>query len=174
MVVVVTSTGFLLGFGSLATGIWVQSEFGRMQQEYTGTLIDVRDPPINVDTVYTSALAAAPLDWSVSLIIWPGTDLSTPDHYTVLINGSGLDEQLFRVMQVNANTGIMTSTIELPWYMKAIIISQPMHFGNYGGLPLKLLWTTCVWLTLFITFNGAWLWWNRKNKQMATSQEKNR
>lgn len=168
---VVASTGFLLGFGSLATGIWTQSAFGRMQQQYDGPVVDVRAPPVNVDGAYTAALSAAPPGWSVSLIIWPGTQLSTPAHYTVLINGSGLDEQLFRVMQVDARTGVMTSTVELPWYMKAIIISQPLHFGNYGGLALKLLWTVCVWLTLFITFNGAWLWWNRRPKRRPTSQE---
>lgn len=60
---------------------------------------------------------------------------------------------------------------ELPWYMKAIVVSQPLHVGDYGGLPLKLLWTACVWLTLFITANGAWLWWDRRRRYRAARPE---
>jgi hypothetical protein len=28
----------------------------------------------------------------------------------------------------------------MPWYAQALLVSQPLHFGDYGGLPLKLLW----------------------------------
>ena len=28
----------------------------------------------------------------------------------------------------------------MPWYVKALKLSQPLHFGDYGGMPLKIIW----------------------------------
>ncbi len=50
----------------------------------------------------------------------------------------------------------------MPRYIQAISLSEPLHFGDYGGLPLKVFWSLCAWLTLFITANGAWLWWDKR------------
>ena len=52
----------------------------------------------------------------------------------------------------------------LPLYLRIIQLSQPLHFGDYGGTALKVLWVLCSWLALFITGNGAWLWWNRRRR----------
>lgn len=163
---VVTLTGFLLGFGTLATGMWAQGELARVQAVHGGAPVDARRPPIDVDAVHRAALSAAPEGWHVTSIIWPGTDYSTGRHYTVLVGGSGLDERLVRVVLVDAETGAIPGTAQLPWYLKAITLSEPLHFGDYGGLPLKLLWTACTWLTLFITGNGAWLWWDRRRQRL--------
>lgn len=162
---VVTLTGFLLGFGTLATGLWSQAELARVQAIYRGDPVDSRRPPVDADGASRAALSAAPASWHVTSIIWPGTDFSTERHYTVLVGGSGLDERLVRIVLVDAETGKVPGTAELPWYLKAITLSEPLHFGDYAGLPLKLLWTACTWLTLFITGNGAWLWWNRRSSR---------
>ncbi len=168
---VVTLTGFLLGFGSIATGLWAQSELGQAQRTFVGAPVDPRRPPVDADGVARAALSAAPEGWHVGSIFWPGTDFSTPRHYTVLVHGEGLDERMFRAVLVDAQSGDVVTTTAMPWYMKAIILSQPLHFGDYGGLPLKLLWTACTWLTLFITGNGAWLWWDRRRRRRRTPME---
>jgi len=170
----VSLTGFLLGFGTLATGLWSQQQLARVQSMHTGAPVDPRHPPIDADHALASALTAAPAGWQVSSILWPGTDFSTPRHYTVLIGGSGLDERLVRVVLVDAANGEVAGTAELPWYLKAITLSEPLHFGDYGGMPLKILWTACTWLTLFITLNGAWLWWDRRRKRKVTVRSKTR
>jgi uncharacterized iron-regulated membrane protein len=73
---------------------------------------------------------------------------------------------LFRVAAIDAATGEVAAAVQPPAYLKAIVLSQPLHFGDYGGLLLKLLWTLCSWLTLFITANGAWLWWDRRRRRV--------
>ncbi|MGE8287112.1 MAG: PepSY-associated TM helix domain-containing protein [Stenotrophomonas sp.] len=161
----VSLTGFLLGFGTLATGLWSQQELSRVQRLHGGAPVDLRRPPVDADHAMRAALASAPAGWQVSSILWPGTDYSTPSHYTVLVGGSGLDERLIRAVIVDASSGKVAGIAELPWYLKAITLSEPLHFGDYGGLPLKILWTICTWLTLFITVNGAWLWWDRRRKR---------
>lgn len=163
----VSLTGFLLGFGTLATGLWSQHQLARVQAMGTGEAVDARHPPVDADHAVSAALTVAPPGWHVSSILWPGSMYSTPRHYTVLVSGSGLDERLVRVVLVDAANGAVNAIVELPWYLKAITLSEPLHFGDYGGLPLKVLWTVCTWLTLFITANGAWLWWDRRRKRPA-------
>lgn len=161
---VVSLTGFCLGFGTIVTGLWAQNHLKGFQETAETMSVDIRNPPATVDNVYRAALSAAPAGWSIEAVIWPGTTFTTDRFYAVRITGSGLNKKLFRVMLVDAVTGAVTQTVELPWYMKTIALSQPLHFGDYGGLPLKLLWTACAWLTLFITANGAWLWWARRRR----------
>ena len=84
----------------------------------------------------------------------------------VLLQGNeGLNEKMLKVALVNAETGKVDTVQELPTYLKAILLSQPLHFGNYGGMPLKILWTLCTLLTLFITLNGAWLRWAKRQQK---------
>ncbi len=166
---VVTVTGFLLGFNSVAIGVWQMTELGHLREEANRMEpVDARHPPVNVDRAYAIAQAAAPEGWTVSTMVYPLTEFSTPRHYTALLVGNqGVDERLFRVVIVDAKTGEVPIIPEVPAYITAISLSQPLHFGDYGGLPLKLLWTACTWMTLFITANGAWLWWDRRRKRQA-------
>ena len=163
---VVTVSGFMLGFGTLGVGIWQQTELAEVQREYAhGEAVDARRPPVGIDRAWQASLDAAGTGWHVVSAIYPDTSFSAPSHYTVLLGGAkGLRERLYRVALVNARSGRVDSVRELPWYLKAILVSQPLHFGDYGGLALKLLWTACAWLTLFITGNGAWLWWSRRRR----------
>lgn len=162
---VVTVTGFLLGFGSIAQLVWQQTELSALKRQYAGAPVDARRPPVDVDRVHAATTAALPHGWHVVSMIFPNTDFSTERHYTVLVAGEGLDERLFRAALVDAGSGEVSTLVQLPWYLKAIFLAQPLHFGDYGGLALKLLWTACTWLTLFITANGAWLWWDRRRKR---------
>jgi len=166
---VVTVTGVLLGFGAIAQMVWQATELNAVRTRYAGEAVDPEHPPVDVDRAYAAALAAAPQGWHVISLIFPGTDFSSGRHYSALVGGDGLDKRLFRVALVDAADGSVPVVLQLPWYLKAILLAQPLHFGDYGGLPLKLLWTACTWLTLFITGNGAWLWWDRRRKRRRKS-----
>lgn len=168
----VSLTGFLLGFGTLATGLWSYTAFADLRGPQAGAPVDARQPPVDADAAIAAVTGRMPPGWHVASLIFPDTDYSTPRHYTALAVGPhGLEERLYRVGLVDAATGDVAKLAEMPGYMKAIVLSQPLHFGDYGGLPLKLLWTLCTWLTLFITANGAWLWWNRRRKRKPHARE---
>ncbi len=169
---VVTVTGFMLGFGSVALGIWQYTELAELRAHAAGMApVNAEQAPVDVDRVFAAAKATAPPDWNVVSVIFPGTDFSTPRHYTALLAGAeGAEERMLRVAIVDAATGEIAAVPEFPLYLKAIFISEPLHFGDYGGLPLKLLWTACTWLTLFITANGAWLWWDRRRRRSRATE----
>ncbi|CAO3425138.1 hypothetical protein [Azospirillum doebereinerae] len=50
----------------------------------------------------------------------------------------------------------------MPWYMLALRLSQPLHFGDYGGLPLKILWALLDIVAIVILGSGLYLWWTRR------------
>jgi len=164
----VSLTGFLLGFGTVATSAWSYTAFAELRGQHDDAAVDARRPPVDADTAMAAVQRQLPPDWHIASLIFPDTEFSTRHHYTALAVGpSGLEERLYRVGLVDAGSGEVAKLAEMPGYMKAIVLSQPLHFGDYGGLPLKILWTLCTWLTLFITANGAWLWWDRRRRRKA-------
>lgn len=161
---VVTVSGFFLGFSSIALGLWQYTDLAEIREEFADApAVDPLAPPASVEQVLATVEAASAPGWGVRTILFPGTDLTTPRHYGVLSGGSeGLDARLMRVSIVDAQTGELSRELALPAYLQAIFLFEPLHFGDYGGLPLKLLWTLCNLLTLFITANGAWLFFDRR------------
>lgn len=168
---VVTFTGFLLGFATLALGLWQMTALTENKTHYEALdAVDYRQPPVSLNTIFANAKNTTEGSWQVSNVIYPGTEFSTQSHYTVLLTGGeGIEQSLFRVLLLDAATGEVATTLNMPLYFKAILLSEPLHFGDYGGLPLKLLWTACTFLAFFITANGAWLWWSRRRPKIRTS-----
>lgn len=171
--VVVSLTGFALGFSQVATGVWQYTDLSALRREFeNATPVDRLAPPTSVVKVITDAQARAKPGWGVRTVIYPHTDFTTPRHYGVLLGGSeGLDAQMLDVSVVDAETGEVVRELEMPSYLQAVFVSEPLHFGNYGGLPLKLFWTLCTLLTLFITGNGAWLFFDRRRARKLTPSE---
>lgn len=164
---VVTFTGFLLGFATLALGLWQMTALAENKARYDALdAVDFRQPPVSLNRIFSIANATAEPGWQVTNVIYPGTEFSTQRHYTVLLTGGqGLEQSLFRVLMVDAASGDVAASPEMPLYFKVILLAEPLHFGNYGGLPLKLLWTACTFMAFFITANGAWLWWDRRRRR---------
>jgi uncharacterized iron-regulated membrane protein len=56
---------------------------------------------------------------------------------------------------IDAGTLQVTAVAERPWYMDAMGLSQPLHFGDYGGMPMKILWATLDVLTIIVLGSGC-------------------
>ena len=61
-------------------------------------------------------------------------------------------------MLIDAETGQLVSARDLPWYLRALEVSRPLHFGDYGGLPLKIIWTLLDLITIGVLGSGLYLW----------------
>jgi uncharacterized iron-regulated membrane protein len=46
----------------------------------------------------------------------------------------------------------------MPWYLQALELSRPLHFGDYGGLPLKIIWALLDLVTIMVLGSGIYLW----------------
>lgn len=170
---VVAATGSLLGFSQVAFGLWQYTDLAALRADYASEApVDVRAPPAPVARVIGDLQAKAPPGWGVRSVLFPGTEFTTPRHYGVVMGGSeGLDARLLDVTLVDAATGEALRKVEMPAYLQALYLAEPLHFGDYGGLALKVLWSLCSLLTLFISANGAWLFFDRRRARRLATPE---
>ena len=45
----------------------------------------------------------------------------------------------------------------LPCYLTALLVSQPLHFGDYGGMPMKIIWALLDVAALIVLGSGLYL-----------------
>ena len=56
----------------------------------------------------------------------------------------------------------MTVSNGLPWYLRALEVSRPLHFGDYGGMPLKVIWALFDVALIAVLISGVYLWLSRR------------
>jgi uncharacterized iron-regulated membrane protein len=101
----------------------------------------------------------------VQFVAFPGGAFSTDHHYAVFLQGATpLTKRLLTVALVDARTGELTDIRPMPWYMQALLLSQPLHFGDYGGLPMKILWAVLDLITVIVLATGVYLWLARRQR----------
>ncbi len=109
---------------------------------------------------------AAP-DMKPSFIAFPGTEYSSKHHYAVFMEGNtALTSKLLMPALVDAETGTLTDMRAMPWYTIALFIAQPLHFGDYGGMPMKILWAALDIATIFVLGSGLYLWLGRRRSSL--------
>lgn len=74
-----------------------------------------------------------------------------------------LTSRLLKPALIDAETAKITGSRELPCYVTALLVSQPLHFGDYGGMPLQILWALLD-VIIVVLWSGLEVWW-RKRKQ---------
>lgn len=163
---VVAVTGAINAFVDIPLFFWRQHELADMVKDY-------RDkPPIeklaSLQKSVETAQAAEP-EMKVNFIAYPGTMFSSQHHYAVFLMGTTpLTSRLLKPVLVDAETAAFTDSRELPVYVKAVLVSQPLHFGDYGGMPLKALWALLTLATIMVLVSGLYLWvskWRRSGRE---------
>jgi len=113
-----------------------------------------------------AAMAAAPT-MTVSSIAVPGNPFAGPHHYAVFFRGkTPITSRILKPILIDAETGAVADTRDLPWYARALFVSQPLHFGDYGGLPLKIIWALLDIVTIGVLCSGIYLWISRREPQI--------
>jgi uncharacterized iron-regulated membrane protein len=98
-----------------------------------------------------------------SFVAFPGSLFSSRHHYMVAMRGTApLTARLIKPVLVDAETAELTDTRDLPWYVTALLVSQPLHFGDYGGMPLKIIWALLDVITIVVLGSGLYLWIARR------------
>ena len=116
----------------------------------------------SLDTAVAQAIAAAP-GMELQFVAFPGSAYSTSQHYAVFLHGrTPLTERLIPPALIDARTGRFEGLREMPWYVKSLSLSQPLHFGDYGGLLLKIVWALLDLVTIAVLGSGLYLWLARR------------
>ncbi len=125
-----------------------------------------KPPPLpselsSVQAAFDTARSAVP-GMTVTSIGFPSEE-GSPHHYVLWAKGATpLTSRLFNPVIVDARTGIFTAVVKMPWYLRALEVSRPLHFGDYGGLPLKIIWTLLDLVTIAVLGSGLYLWLSRR------------
>ncbi|MBS0518021.1 MAG: PepSY domain-containing protein [Proteobacteria bacterium] len=99
----------------------------------------------------------------VMSVAFPGSLYGAPHHYLIWTKGeTPLTARLFTPAMVDARTGELTAVLTLPWYLRALEVSRPLHFGDYGGLPLKVIWALLDLVTIVVLISGLYLWLSKQ------------
>ncbi len=159
---VVGATGVINALATPIFQYWQMTDLAAMTKAYAGKGAVAPDRYGSIDKAMAAARAAIPGN-NPQFIAFPGGAFSSKHHYAVFFQGdTPLTERLLTSALVDAETGEFTDARPMPWYVKALALSQPLHFGDYGGLPLKILWATLTLFTIIILGSGLYLWLGRR------------
>lgn len=166
---VVGATGMINTWADLLLKVWQVTELTEMTKPYAGL------PPVTQLASMEQAVKTAERlepGMQVGFIAFPGTPFATPHHYGVFMHGNeALTAKLYKPILIDAQTGALTASRSLPWYLSALLISQPLHFGDYGGQALKLLWALLDIGTIVVLVTGLYLWLKRGKNAAAKPVE---
>ena len=158
---VVGATGVINALADPLTQSWREGELARMTAPYAGVAPVVPADYGSIDRALASAQAALP-GRSPQFIGFPGGDWSSAQHYAIFFQGDReLTRRLLTPALVDARTGQLTDARAMPAINQALMLSQPLHFGDYGGLVLQLIWTAMTMLTIWVLWTGLVLWVRR-------------
>ncbi|MBI6818895.1 PepSY-associated TM helix domain-containing protein [Pseudomonas syringae] len=164
---VVGVTGVISACADLLIASWRNDALATMIAPYKDA------PPLSQRAPATRLLeiaeSAAP-GMQADFIAFPGTRFSSEHHYAVFLKGNThLTAHLATPVLIDARTLQVTAVVERPWYMDALGMSQPLHFGDYGGMPMKILWAVLDVLTIIVLGSGVYLWWVRRRAARPVS-----
>lgn len=163
---VVGFTGVINTLAEVIQGVWQRGQLAEMVAPYQKAA-PLRGKLAPLDRAMQVAQQAAP-DMAPSFVAYPGTLYSSQHHYAVFMKGNTpLTERLAKPALIDAKTGELTDMRSMPWYVNAVFISQPLHFGDYGGLPLKIIWAVFDLVTIVVLISGLYLWFARQKASRA-------
>lgn len=104
---------------------------------------------------------------TVAGIVFPYSRFGSPHHYLIWTHGNEpLTSRLFTPALVDAATGRLTDVRALPWYLRLLEVCRPLHFGDYGGLPLKIIWALLDFALIVVLGSGLYLFVTRRSTRL--------
>jgi len=159
---VVGMTGIINALATPIFAQWQTTELADMVHAYDGKGAVPPSRYGSIDKAMAAARQAVPGN-NPQFIAFPGGDFSSKHHVAIFFQGATpLTERLLTPALVDAATGEFTAARSMPWYAQALFVSQPLHFGDYGGLPLKILWAILTLFTIIVLGSGLYLWLGKR------------
>ncbi|MFJ1299519.1 PepSY-associated TM helix domain-containing protein [Pseudomonadota bacterium AL_CKDN230030165-1A_HGKHYDSX7] len=166
---VVGVTGVINELSTPLFRMWQANELTALVAPFQGKPVptQVAAPQRVADT----ALAAVPGS-KLTTIAYPGNAFGSPHHFIVWLRGdTPLTSKMNTPVLVDAVSGDLVKVAHMPWYLTALELSRPLHFGDYAGLPLKIIWALLDLITIVVLVSGLYLWLARRKATEARVAE---
>lgn len=164
---VVGTTGVMNELSTPLFALWQRTDIAAMVAPWQGKKPPAQGELSSVQAAFETARQALPSMIVVS-VTYPGGELGSPHHFLLFAKGrTPLTSRLFSPVLIDARSGDLTSIVRMPWYLRALEVSRPLHFGDYGGMPLKILWAMLDLVTIVVLGSGLYLWIARPRREGA-------
>ncbi len=164
---VVSFTGVINTLAAPIELAWQASQLVEMASQAKPAADPTRRAPI--DDVLRDVRKAVP-GMNVMTVAFPGTPFATPSHVAIFLTGNTpITSRILKPALADASTGQVVSVRDMPWYATTLFMSQPLHFGDYGGLPLKVIWALFDVATIVVLISGLYLWWAKRRRRRSVS-----
>lgn len=161
-VLVVGLTGIINTLEGPILDTWRDNNLNQLLSEHQGG--DIAKPIASLTEAVEQAKLIAP-DMTLQFVAFPGSDFSSNQHYAIFLHGNTpLTKELITPVLIDAVNAEVIGLTEMPWYGKALSLSRPLHFGDYGGVLLKVLWAILDVITIIILGSGLYLWYQKNSK----------
>ena len=151
-VLAVAATGAVNTLAVPLFDLWRARELPRLLSQHQSKPLPTKLS--SLDEVVALARAVSP-DMRLVSIVFPHSRFTSPRHYLVWTKGiTPLRAHLFTPVMIDAETGELAGVLRLPWYVRVLELSRPLHFGNYGGMPLKIIWALLDIMTIVVIGSG--------------------
>jgi uncharacterized iron-regulated membrane protein len=165
-VLVVGTTGVVNTWADLVIKLWQFDQLGEMVAPYKDKPALRAEEFGSLQAALEAGQRAAP-GMTPAFVGFPGTEFSSQHHFAVFMRGTTpLTARLLKPALVDARSSQLTDSRALPWYMSVLLVSQPLHFGDYGGLPLKIIWALLDVATIVVLGSGLYLWLARRQRPL--------
>ena len=159
---VVGATGMINTSADLLIKFWQHDQLSALLAPYAGQPTVPQAERASVQQGLDAALKKAP-GMKLSFVAFPGTAYSSPHHHTYFLRGNTpLTARLLQPVLVDAKTAQVTAAPALPWYLTALLVSQPLHFGDYGGRPMQIVWAVLDLASILVLGSGLYLWLRKR------------
>jgi len=167
---VVGATGMINTWADLVIKYWQHDQLSALVAPYKGQPVVRPAEQVSAQRALDAALREAP-GMKLSFIASPGTAFSSPHHLTFFMRGTEpFTSKLLQPVLIDARTGDVTAAPHLPWYLTGLLLSQPLHFGDYGGRAMQILWALLDVASIIVLGSGLYLWL-RKGQAAAVPDE---
>jgi len=167
---VVATTGVINAWSDLLVKYWQFDQMSAMVAPYKHL-----PPPQSLASLQQAVMVAQQTepDKTLSFVAFPGTPYASQHHYGIFMRGdTPLTKRLFKPVLIDAQTAQLTDSRDLPWYLVTLLVSQPLHFGDYGGQLLKWIWAVLDVLSIIVLWTGLMLWWKRRHHFIPEIQQR--
>lgn len=159
---VVGATGVVNALATPIFARWQATQLATMTAPYHGLPAAEHTAP--VDAVLRTAREERP-DAELSFLAFPGTDFASPHHFVAFMHGTKAStSRLLTPVLIDATDAAFVAKADLPWYVSALLLSQPLHFGDFGATPLKALWALLDLFAILVLVSGLVLWARRRDR----------
>ncbi len=152
---VVGATGLINTWGEYVIQIWQMTELSAFEAPSASATPHARTSEL---AAIVSAAEARVPDSKPYFVAYPGSLMAREGIFAVYMLGdTALTRFVFQPVLIDAASAQVIATPAPPWYVSTLALSQPLHFGDYGGLGLKIVWALLDLVAIFVLASGLLL-----------------